>query len=116
MQRFIMGSHGEESCIEKLNDISFQHQFRIKQIDGKTLLWGKKYSTSIEWGPTSGLTFLKFIPICQIYASKLFLLQSTIEIQNACRHNNDVDLAQCLEEIKKSIKYTYEYFDVVDTV
>ena len=38
MQRFIMGSHGEERCIEKLNDISFQHQFCIKTIDGKTLL------------------------------------------------------------------------------
>ena len=31
MQRFIMGSHGEEKCIEKLNDNSFQHQFRIKK-------------------------------------------------------------------------------------
>ena len=38
MQRFIFGSHGEERCIEKINDISFHHQFRIKKIDGKTLL------------------------------------------------------------------------------
>ena len=43
MRRFIFGSHGDERCIEKLNDISFQHQFHIKKIDGKTLLWGKKY-------------------------------------------------------------------------
>ena len=35
MRRFIFGSHGEERSIEKLNDISFQHQFRIKKIDGK---------------------------------------------------------------------------------
>jgi len=116
MRRFILGSHGEERCIEKLNDISFQHQFRIKNIDGKTLIWGKKYSTSVEWGPTSGLTFLKFIPNRQIYASKLLLLQSDVEIQNARRHNRDVDSSQCLEEIKKSIKDTYEYFDVVDYV
>ena len=72
IQRFILGSHGEERCIEKLNDISFQHQFCIKNIDGKMLLWGKKYSISTEWGPTSGLTFSKFIPIRQIYASNLF--------------------------------------------
>ena len=44
------------------------------------------------------------------------LLQSAIEIQNARRHNRDVDSTQCLEEIKKSIKDTYDYFDVVDTV
>ena len=115
MQIFIMGLLGEERCIEKLNDI-FQHQFCIRKIDGKTLLWGKKYTTSVECGPTSGLTSLKFIPICQIYASKLLLLQSTVEIQNACRHNRDVDSPQCLEEIKKSIKHTYDYFDVVDIV
>ena len=46
MRRFIFGSHGEERCIEKLNDISFQHQFCIKRIDVKTLLWGKEYSIS----------------------------------------------------------------------
>ena len=38
MRRFILGSHGEEKCIEQLNDISFQHQFHIKQIDGKALI------------------------------------------------------------------------------
>ena len=65
-----MGLHGEERCMEKLNDISFQHQLHIKNIDGKTLLWGKKYSISAEWGPASGLTFLKFISIRQ------FMLQS----------------------------------------
>ena len=41
MRRFIMGSYGEGKCIEQLNDISFQHQFCIKKIDGKTLIWGK---------------------------------------------------------------------------
>ena len=62
MRRFIFGSDGEERCIEKLNDIIFQHQFRIKNIDGKTLLWGKKYSTSTEWGPSSGLAFFEIHP------------------------------------------------------
>ena len=41
MRRFIQGSHSEEKCIEQLNDISFQHQFCFKKIDGKTLIWGK---------------------------------------------------------------------------
>ena len=91
MQIFILGSHGEERCIEKLNDISFKHQFRIKKIDGKTLLWGKKYSTSTKWGPSSSLAFLKFIPSRQMYASNLFLLQSSTDIHNARRHNIYVD-------------------------
>jgi hypothetical protein len=46
MRRFIQGSHGEGKCIEKLNDISFQHQFCFKKVDGKTLIWGKQYSTT----------------------------------------------------------------------
>jgi hypothetical protein len=32
MGRFIHGSHGEEKCIEELNDISFQHQILYKKI------------------------------------------------------------------------------------
>ena len=75
MQRFILGSHGEEKCIEQLNDISCQHQFYIKKCDGKKLIWGKKYSTSIAWAPSLGLEFLKFIPDHPIFASKILLLQ-----------------------------------------
>jgi hypothetical protein len=48
MQRFIQVSHREEKCIEQLNAISFQHQFCFKKIDGKTLIWGKQYSTPAE--------------------------------------------------------------------
>jgi hypothetical protein len=51
MQRFIQGSHHEEKCIKQLTDISFKHQFCFKQIDGKTFIWGKQYSTTTEWGP-----------------------------------------------------------------
>ena len=116
MRRFIFGLHGEERCIEKLNDTRFQHQFLIKKIDGKTLMWGKKYSTTTEWGPSLGLAFMRFIPNRQMYASNLLLLQSFTEIHNERRHNREVYSSQCLEEIKKSIKYTYEYFDVADSV
>ena len=35
MRRFILGSYGEGKCIKQLNDISFQHQFRIKKLMGK---------------------------------------------------------------------------------
>lgn len=83
MRRFIQGSHGQENYIEQLNDISFQNILCIKKIDGKTFIWGRKYSTSVEWGPSSGLSFQKFIPNQKVYASKLLLLQSTIEFQNA---------------------------------
>jgi hypothetical protein len=100
MRRFIQGSHHEEKCIEQLNDISFQHQFCFQKIDGKTLIWGKKYSTTTEWRPSSGLSFLKFIPNRPIFASKLLLLQSVVEIHNAQRRNRDVDYSECLEEIK----------------
>jgi hypothetical protein len=68
MKIFIQGSHGEEKCIEKLNDISFQHQFCFKKVDGKTLIQGNQYSTTAEWGPSSSLTFLKFIPYRPIFA------------------------------------------------
>jgi len=66
--------HGEEKCIDKLNDISFQCQFCFKKFDGKTIIWGKKYSTIAEWGPSLGLAFFKFIPDRPIFASKLLFL------------------------------------------
>jgi hypothetical protein len=88
----------------------------FQKINGKTLIWGKKYSTTIEWGPSLGLSFLKFIPDRPIFASNLLFLQSVVEIHNAWRRNRDVDYFECLEEIKKFIKNTYEYFDVVDSV
>jgi hypothetical protein len=116
MRRFIQGSHREEKCIGKLNDISFQHQFCFKKVDGKKLIWGKQYSITAEWGPSSGLEFLKFIPDHPIFASKLLFLQSVVEIHNTQRCNRDVDYFECLEEIKNSIKDTYEYFDVADSV
>jgi hypothetical protein len=91
MRRFIQGSLCEEKCIEELNDISFQHQFCLKKNDGKTLIWGKKYSTTTEWGPSSGLSFLNFIPNHPIFASKLLFLQSVAKIHNVGRCNRDVD-------------------------
>jgi len=63
-----MGSHGEEKCNEKINDIRFEHQFCIKTIDGKTLIWGNNYSIVAEWGSSSGLAFLNFIPYHPIFA------------------------------------------------
>jgi hypothetical protein len=83
MRRFIQGSHHEEKFIEQLNDISFQHQFCFRKVDGKTLIWGKQYSTTPEWGPSSGLAFLNFIPDHPIFSSKLLLLKSVAKIHNA---------------------------------
>ena len=37
MRRFTLGSHGEEKCIEQLDDIRFQHQFVSKKLMGKHL-------------------------------------------------------------------------------
>ncbi len=113
---FILGSHGGDKCIEQLNEISFQHQFCIKKIDGKTLIRGKKYSTTIEWALSSGLEFLMFIPDHPIFSSNILLLQSVAEVHNARRQNRDLNYFDCLEEIKKCIRYTYEYFDIVDSV
>jgi hypothetical protein len=79
----------------------------LKNIDGKTLIWGKKYSITAEWGPSSGLEFFKFIPDRLVFSSKLLLLQSTSEIHNARRCNRDVDYYKFLEEIKMSIKYNF---------
>ena len=116
MRRFILGSHGEEKCIEQINDISFQHQFHIKKIDGKTLIWGKKFSTTTEWAPSSGFQFLKFILDRPIFASKILLLQSVGEVQNTRRQNRHINYSDCLEEIKKCIRYTYEYFDIGESI
>jgi hypothetical protein len=116
MQKFIQGSRREEKCIEQHNDNRFQHQFSFKNFDGKTFIWGKQYPTTTEWGPSSSLSFLKFILDRPIFASKLLFLQSVDEIHNAQRRNRDVDYSECLEEIKKSIKDTYDYIDVVDSV
>jgi hypothetical protein len=67
----------------------------------KTLIWGKQYSTTTEWGPSSSLSFFKFITDNPIFSSKLLFLQSIAEIHNAQRRNRDVDYYECLEEIKK---------------
>jgi len=36
-------------------------------------------------------------------------------VDNAFRHNIDINYSNFLEEIKKCIRYTYEYFDIVDS-
>jgi hypothetical protein len=66
--------------------------------------------------PLSGLEFLKFILDHPIFASKLVLLQSVVEIHNAQRCNSDVYYFETMEKIQNFIKDTYEYFDVVDSV
>jgi hypothetical protein len=59
---------------------------------------------------------LNFIPDQPIFSSNLLFLQSVLEIHNALRRNRDVYYSECLEEIEKFIKDTYEYFDVVDSI
>ena len=56
--------------------------FVSKKNDGITLIWGKKYSNFAEWGPSSGLAFLKFIPERPIFSSKILLLHSFVELHN----------------------------------
>jgi len=79
-------------------------------------MWGKKYSTTTEWAPSLGLEFWKFILDHPIFASKILLLQSGGEVHNARRHNRDINYSDCLEENKKCIRYTYEYFDIANSV
>ena len=59
---------------------------------------------------------MKFIPIHPIFASKILLLQSVGEVHNARKQNRDINYSDCLEEIKKCIRCTYEYFDIADSV
>ena len=59
---------------------------------------------------------MKFIPDRPIFASKILLLQSVGEFHNALRQNRDINYFDFVEEIKKCIRYTYEYFDIVDLV
>ena len=77
---------------------------------------GKEVSIVAEWGPSSGLAFLKFIPEHPMFSSKILLLQLVSELHNARRQKRDINYSKCLEEIKRCIRDTYEYFDVVDSV
>ena len=59
---------------------------------------------------------MKFIPDHPICASNILLLQSVGKVHNARRKKRDTYYSECLEEIKKTIRYTYEYFNVSDSV
>ena len=85
-----------------LNDHSFQHQFRIKQVEDQTLMWCKKYSNFEDWLPTEGLKFLLFVPSCEIQQAKYMLLSTTSEMQKAQKESRPIDHLQCLNEIKET--------------
>ena len=67
-------------------------------MDGKTIIWGKKYSTTAEWVPSSGLEFLNFIPYHPIFALNILLLQSVVKVHNAQRQHRDINCSNFLEE------------------
>jgi hypothetical protein len=58
----------ENISLNNLMALASSINFVPKNIDGKTLIWGKEYSSSSKWEPSSGLSFLKFIPCHQTYA------------------------------------------------
>jgi len=62
------------------------------------------------------MAFFKFIPNHPIFASKVLLLQSIVEINNSKRHKRDIDYFEFLEEIKICFRDKYEYFDVANSV
>ena len=51
-----------------------------------------------------------------MFSSKILLLQSVSELHNARRQKREINYFECLEEIKRCIRDTYEYFDVADSV
>ena len=55
---FAVGAATNMPSFAHLNDHSFQHQFRIKQVEEQTLMWCKKYSNFKDWLPTKGLLFV----------------------------------------------------------
>ena len=44
------------------------------------------------------------------------LLQLVVEVHNPRKQNRDINYSNCLEEIKKCIRYTYEYFYITHSV
>jgi hypothetical protein len=62
---------------------------------------GKEVFNYYRMGAFIRFGILKFILDHPIFASKLMLLQSVIEIHNARWTNRDVDYFKYLEEIKK---------------
>ena len=107
---FAIGAATNMPSFAHLNDHSFQHQFRIKQVEEQTLMWCKKYSNSEDWLPTEGLKFLLFVPSCEIQRAKYMLLSTTGETQKAERENRPIDPLQCLNEIKETIRAAHVYF------
>lgn len=103
------GDSGTPSFIQ-LNDHSFQHQFKMKQKDGETRLWCKKYSNTESWHPIDGLKFLSFVPQQQIVPSSYMLLVSTNESAKALKENRSINYMQCLAEIKDNIDASHVYF------
>ena len=73
-REFATGGVSGNSSFMQLNDHSFQHQFKIKEKDGETRLWCKKYSNSESWHPQDGLKFLLFVPERPIVPARYMLL------------------------------------------
>ncbi|KAI5054600.1 hypothetical protein GOP47_0029745 [Adiantum capillus-veneris] len=107
---FLIGAAINMPSFAHLNDHSFQHQFRIKQVEEQTLMWCKKYSNSEDWLPMEGLKFLLFVRDCEIQQAKYMLLFTTSETQKAERKNCPIDPLQCLNEIKETIHGAHVYF------
>eukprot|EP00249_Psilotum_nudum_P016390 c25799_g1_i1 orf=1-399(-) len=82
-RRFVYGVEGEECCIKRLNDLSFQHQFLIKRKDcNKSFLYGKQYACTPEWSPCDGLPFLSFVPTRNVTVSR----QEPLLIDSVAKH------------------------------
>ena len=82
----------------------------MKQKDGKTRLWCKKYSNTESWHPTNVLKFISFVPHQQIMPSWYMLLAPTNESAKSLKENRSINYMQCLAEIKDNIDAAHGHF------
>ena len=88
------------NALKKLMTLASKINFVSKILMGKHF-YGEKYKFTLDH---------------PIFVSNILLLQSVGEVHNAWKQKRDINYFECLEEFKICIRYTYEYFDVADSV
>ncbi|KAJ7535216.1 hypothetical protein O6H91_12G022800 [Diphasiastrum complanatum] len=104
-------------CIAPINDISFQHQFKIaNNVGGITLLWGKQFSNSVAWLPSKGVHF--FYLVCLLLKLGLHRpLTSVLEEQKTQREHWLVNPFAALNFLETTIQAAYQLLmSLIDTV
>ncbi|KAJ7518455.1 hypothetical protein O6H91_21G069900 [Diphasiastrum complanatum] len=99
----------EQVCMQPINDISFQHQYKIENNDeGITLLWEKQFSNSIAWLPSEGVRFL-----CNVYSAQVKYFAPSYDLTSTLEQW-PVDPFAALNFLESTMQAAYQFFDEFD--